>query len=178
MTIEVSIPHKGQSRESNIVKYCDYLAAAHDLKNPDIPQVFAGIGEHLNLTLRQLEKGFSNFALTASSFNSNSLYSAPLLIALCIIKTTNPKLFIRLQSKNIGYTEIFKSLNYTEDTEDDNFPMTHAMTWFKGCLMSDAEYLSFDLGSPERKIFDRTHIRSRREFFDATLDKVRIFNVN
>ncbi|MNJ38675.1 hypothetical protein D3C77_335270 [compost metagenome] len=178
LTIEAAIPKVCDDNSSIISKYCYHLAHALEIPdNSDAPQLFEAIGEHLSLTLRQLEKCFSNYMLALASGNFRSS-STPLLVALCTIKSTNPSLFKNLQRKDITYTKIFNSLSYVETEEHHSIVLRYIMTWIKSCLMEDHEYASCDKNSAERKNFDRINVPSRRGYFETTLSKVTNFSVN
>jgi hypothetical protein len=179
LTIEASIPKMCSDNTSIISKYCYHLAHTLEIpNNSDVPQLFEAIGEHLSLTLRQLEKSYSNFMLALASGNIRINHSAPVLVFLCIIKSTNPSLFNNLQRKDISYADIFNEISYVENEEQHSHLLRHTMTWIKSCLMSDSEYASYDLHSNERRVFQGTHISSRRDLFDFILSKVTNFSVN
>lgn len=179
LTIEASIPKMASENTSIISKYCYHLAHALEIpENSDAPQIFEAIGEHLSLTLRQLEKSYSNFMLALASGNFRINHSTPLLVFLCIIKSTNPSLFKNLQVKDISYGEVFNEINYIEDEEQHSHALRYTMTWIKSCLMNDDEYASYDLHSTERKIFQNIHVSSRRSHFDFILSKVTNFSIS
>lgn len=171
LTIEASIPNTCDDNTSIISKYSYHLAHKLEIpQNSDIPCIFAEVGEFLSLTLRQLEKSFSNYMLALASGNFRISHSAPLLVALCIIKSTKPSLFKSLQKKDITYTKIFETLNYVE-AEDHSTVLRYTMTWIKSCLMEDSEFSTYDINSLERKIFNGLHVSSRREHFNFILNK-------
>ena len=178
LTIEAVIPKICGDNTSIISKYCYHLAHILEIpQNSDVPQLFEAIGEHLSLTLRQLEKSYSNFMLALASGNFRVNQSAPLLVVFCVMKSINPSAFKSLQKKDITYTKIFNDINYSDAEVHHSSVLRYMMTWIKASLMDDSEYNSYDLHSAERKIFQGVHVSSRRDHFDFILNKVKNFSV-
>ncbi|MCU0119953.1 KAP family NTPase [Pseudomonas sp. B2M1-30] len=96
-TIEAELPLKGYSDKSTVSIYCEFLAEAHDVAHKDdVSILMAALGDHLNMTLRQMERAFSNYVITSMSGRIPNDEIIGLFIALCVIKVTHPTLFSEL----------------------------------------------------------------------------------
>lgn len=153
LTLEATLPKRSESRENDIEIYCRNLYERHELSNIDrnFVQLASALANHFNLTLRQLEKVFSNITLSLSSFSTQMRSTAEILILVCTIKTINPNLFARLVKNQLTYNELEKEIGFDKKNKND-YEVVHIMLWAEYCLISQDELKKLPDTHPVRKL--------------------------
>lgn len=179
LTFETDIPKKGRNEKSIVAAYCEHLAEAHDFDEKiDIVALFSAIGEHLRLTLRQLEKIYSNYALLVASLGEPTGNNVGLYAGLCAVRVSHPEIFERLRFVDISYVEFYKSLNYELDDEA-SYPhaLNFTLKWIGLLLMSDDELGTTSASSMESQISSTLRGRNRRSILTKAISDITIFNL-
>lgn len=177
LTLEASLPKRLQERNNDIDIYCRSLYARHELPanvDSDFVPFVSALSNHLNLSLRQIEKVYSNIALSLSSFSTPSQSTAPILILACTIKSIRPDLFKRLAKEDISFDELCKELHFIKSYETGSH-LTYMIMWANYCLMPDVEFetlpsnhqlkrLASSMWGGRRQAVLKTHIDSLINF--------------
>ncbi len=177
LTLEATLPKRSESRNNDIEIYCKNLYERHEMSGLDktfIP-LASTLANHFNLTLRQLEKVFSNIALSLSSFNSPSEITAEILLLLCTIKTINPSLFARLAKGQISYNELAKEINY--DKDKCAYQLVHIMLWANYCLIPENELKKLPETDPLRKLDDSMWGNFQKEILAQHISALTNFSI-
>lgn len=143
LTLEATLPKRLQDNRNDIEIYCRSLYTRHEFPNnidTDFIPLASSLANHLNLSLRQIEKVFSNIALSLSSFSApSSQTTTPILLLVCIIKSVMPELFARLAKNKLSFEELSKGLNFDQSSNTDN-QLEYIMLWAQYCLMPDDQF--------------------------------------
>ncbi|PKA67416.1 KAP-like P-loop domain-containing protein [Pseudomonas baetica] len=180
LTIEADIPLKGLSEKSTVSIYCEYLAEAHDLDDKeDVQVLMAALGDQLGMTLRQMERAFSIYALTSLSGRMPRDESIGLFVVLCVIKVTHPDIFFRIKNDTITYSEIYKTLNYIE-SGDKEYPheLNFSLKWLKALIISNDEYVKLPEDDYSKQLFSRGHRRNRKKMVEDATNRISTFNIS
>ena len=106
------------------------------------------LASHFNLSLRQLEKVYTNIAMLYSSSAENKLRLVPIITFISIIKVINTKLYLRLQKGDITYEQLCDEINLTDyldpDVSETNRKLHWLMMWIKYSIMSQEEFNLLD----------------------------------
>ncbi|WP_271103013.1 KAP family P-loop NTPase fold protein [Pseudomonas tohonis] len=146
INIETTIPKRTLDQYNNdIDKYIKKLIAAHELpkwgEERLILDCLAPLARHFNLSLRQLEKTFTNIAIIYSTSEENNLRLIPIIIFICTLKTIKPITFNKLLYNKINYRELCNETNLgalTESTPDER-SLKRMMIWIEFSTLSDNE---------------------------------------
>ncbi|RIJ09103.1 hypothetical protein DXT77_18360 [Pseudomonas sp. 91RF] len=178
-TIEAELPLKGYSDKSTVSIYCDFLADVHNVAHKeDVSVLMAALGDQLSMTLRQMERAYSNYVLTSMAGRIPNDEIIGLFVALCVIKVTHPKLFSELSKGVVSYSEVYATLNYDE-SDEEKFPheLHFSLRWIKALLMNDNEYSQLPESDFCKKLFSRSHRGDRKKTLHAAINKISIFNI-
>ena len=101
VSVETRIPkNTGDSYTNDLSKYSQKLLELHELETwgdeRNIIDCTEPLANHFNLSLRQLEKVFTNLALLYGSSTKNHLRLVPIIVFLSVVKVVNPQLFEKL----------------------------------------------------------------------------------
>ena len=146
INIETSIPKRINDKYNNdLDKYSKQLIKLHEFENvADIGTIYNCIyvfAIHFNLSLRQLEKVFTNLAFFYSATNENSLRIPPIIAFLSVIKVIKPKIFDKLYYKKITYEEVNNELKITtlENNQEMADKTNFVLNWLRFTLYTDEE---------------------------------------
>lgn len=151
--IETSIPKRiGTSYTNDLGKYCRKLVELHEFKIWGDERLIAECTEvlasHFNLSLRQLEKVFTNIAILYSSSAENHLRLTPIISFISVIKVVNTSLFQNLLNRNASFSQVCREtkLSDTVETEDNKTSgkLQWIMKWVKFSILSEQEFRDID----------------------------------
>jgi predicted KAP-like P-loop ATPase len=145
ITIEATLPKK-KGRNSNIQKYCHYLATQYEVTDKDWVELFTSLGTQLNCSLRELERIFSNLAIMLMTERPNADINTALTSAICVLKVMRPGIFLRMTDSNVSIQDIQDAFKYYPDPKSDNYVMEYVMKWLEMCVMSEDEFKNLDHG--------------------------------
>lgn len=151
INVETSIPKRTTDRYSNdIESYIRKLLQLHEITtwgdDHNIVDSLIPLAQHFNLSLRQLEKVFTNLAIIYSASAENHLRLIPIIVFISVVKVVNPNLFGNLLSGRISFSSLceelgFREVNGDEDAKPNLFWM---MNWVRFSMLSESEYQAID----------------------------------
>ncbi|MCK2182804.1 hypothetical protein [Halomonas getboli] len=100
------------------------------------------LANHFNLSLRQLEKVFTNLAVFYGASAENHLRLVPIVVFLAVIKVVDPSLFDELLHGRATYADVIEKLklhNLNEESES-NRRLYWLMQWVRYGLLSEKEF--------------------------------------
>lgn len=147
ITLEATIPKKmGERCENDLSKYSNRLLQLHELetweKDRDIIECIKPLANHFNLSLRQLEKVFTNIAVLYSSSTKNDLKIVPIIVFLCVIKVIDSQLFELLLHQQASFSKVSETLNLENlnDENENNKKLYWIMQWVRFSLLNEQEF--------------------------------------
>ena len=178
LTLEATLPKRLAKRRNDIDIYCKSLYERHELpKNHEtLITLTSALSNHFNLTLRQIEKVFSNIALSFSSFSSSTEPRAEILVLTSTIKAIMPALFTRLARNQLTFEELAKEIGYNQ-TSNGDYAMTYIMLWINYCIMSDEEFSKLDDHHPIKKLDDSIWGSFRKEILEQHINSLTNFSI-
>ena len=146
INLEAKIPKRSGDRCSNdLSKYSRKLFQLHELEtwgdDTSIIDCIDPFADHLNLSLRQLEKVYTNLSVFYSTDEKNRLRIVPIIVFLAIIKVVDPQLFDQLLHRKVSYGKVISILdlpNLNEENENDR-KLFWEMSWIKYALLNEQE---------------------------------------
>lgn len=149
ISLETTLPKKPNVRYSNngdIHKYCRRLLTLHGLEtwgdDINIIESIGALGNHFNLSLRQLEKAFTNLAIIYSTSAKTQLRLVPIIAFICVIKVIKPQIFSKLLNNEVSYSELHIEMNVDEFNEDIDYQrkLIWLMSWVRFGILKPAEF--------------------------------------
>jgi energy-coupling factor transporter ATP-binding protein EcfA2 len=187
INVETSIPKRVTDRYSNDIKiYVKKLLELHEIKtwgdDRNIVDCLIPLAQHFNLSLRQLEKVFTNMAIIYSASAENRLRLVPIIVFIAVIKVVNPNLFGNLTLGKISFKTLRVQLGFSELTDEEiqKHNLTWLLHWVRFSMLSESEYLSVDENDPIKQ-FERSLWSSgmdREQLLQMFCQKLSMFNVN
>lgn len=158
INIDATLPKRISDRHVNdIKKYCQKLYELHELETwgdeRTLITSLESLSTHFNLTLRQLEKVFTNIAVFYVSSAENELRLTPLTSFLAVIKVIHTSLFDDLLHKKVTYEHVCSVIGFINELNNDGSDriMTRLMSWVKFALIADEDYEKLDPQDPIRE---------------------------
>lgn len=153
--IETTLPKRAVFRDANDLNiYSKRLLELHALEHwgdgPMIIQCMAPLAAHFDLSLRQLEKTYTNLAIIYSTSSEDHLRLVPIITFIATLKVVQPKIFRKLSTGQITYGDLVQQLGFSTTKLDDisTRDLSKIVDWLGCCLLSDSELES--LGLTER----------------------------
>lgn len=184
-TIEANLPKSVSFGRYDIVTYSTKLFELHGFlqrhKRFYFKKYIDLLAAQFNLTLRQLEKVYSQLAIIYTSCPNSELNEA-LISFYTIIKVTDPDLFKRLNSTEINYSEILTRIELNNDSLDKASyrynDLKLILEWLEALYMTENEFND----SQEEKVIELREnkfygFRSRKEYIDYHFEKFNYFNI-
>ncbi len=151
INIETSLPKRiGDKYANDLAKYSEHLFDLHQIdvfKDPEnIISYISALANHFNLSLRQLERVYTNLALYYASVTKNHINLMPIISFLAVIKVVKPHIYEALSLENISYEEVFKEteLSDEEAENNDSYAIQYIGDWIKFSLMTANEFSALD----------------------------------
>ena len=148
INIETTIPKRISARHGNdLSRYSQKLLELHELEtwgdDRNIVDCIEPLAMHFNLSLRQLEKIFTNIAILYSSSSERHLRLVPIIVFISVIKVVNTSLFQSLLHQNVTYESLCNEVGLSDDMDPTNSKYNNKlhwlMMWVKYSLISDQE---------------------------------------
>ena len=147
VNIESKIPKRiGERYANDISTYSNKLLQLHELKtwgaDRDVIDCIEPLANYFNLSLRQLEKVFTNLAVIYGVSVENHLRLVPIIVFLSVVKVVDPQLFELLLYQNVSFAEVSEKLKFTDSNNDgDNSRKLHwIIQWVRFSLLSEREF--------------------------------------
>ena len=139
-----SLPKRGRRRHnSDYQKYCTALYDAHELTTLDderaLRKSLPELSQIFGLTLREMERLFTNVAVFYATASENQLRIPGLTAALAVIRIRYPLVYQRLREQRVSHGEFFVAVPELQQIPKDDEIVKYVQDWFKYCLMTDVE---------------------------------------
>lgn len=162
INIETKIPKQRDGRvNGDLKKYARKLLEIHELEtfgeDRTLVECLVPWAEHFNLSLRQLEKIYTNLALFYGSSRENDLILVPIVVFLATTKVVSPIIFERLMTQEISYAEVSEEFGFSFDKSESS-GLSHLVNWVRYAVLSQDEFSALDSDDPIRK-FSTAHQR-------------------
>jgi hypothetical protein len=146
INIDCKLPkNREPDRLNDYKKYCTRLYDLHELNTwgdaADLLDCVAILARQFDLSLRQLEKCFTNISIFYATVSERYYRLTPVIAFLSIIKVLKPSLYVGLGKGNISYKTFLEKLNLQEPEirDSDTRGLSFILFWMKFCLYSDEE---------------------------------------
>jgi len=147
--LEAKLPKRIDDRYANdLRKYINRLIQLHELQTwgdeRNIVDYLEAIANHFDLSLRQLEKVFTNLTVFYGASAENRLRIVPIIVFLAVIKVIKPMLFDGLLQQKISCSELIQKLNLQNIDENNqyNSKIDWMMEWMRYSLLTENEFNS------------------------------------
>lgn len=186
INIETTLPKRNDlnNYSNDIRSYSRHLLELHEFNafgdEEGLVEVLVPLGRHFNLSLRQLEKVFTNLAIIYSTSHENSFRVFPVFVLLSILKVVDPTVFSAIANNNFSFNQLSKKVGLSNLKEDDNREIFHVMNWMKYIMMTDDEFNELDPNDPVLRYGNglfRYNI-DRRNILAFFCSKMTLFKVN
>ena len=134
------------STTNDYLRYCNRLYDLHELETwgdkSELVDVMIVLSQHLQLSLRELEKCFTYISIFYGSVKQRSVRIKPIIAMLAVIKIRFPELYLRLGRKDVTANEVVKVVKLPEEDSDENEAhlLWYIASWAKYCLSTDEEF--------------------------------------
>lgn len=147
VNIETKLPkYTGERYTNDLSKYTNRLLQLHEMQtwgdDRNIIDCTEILANHFNLSLRQLEKVFTNLAVFYGASAENRLRLVPIVVFLANVKVVDPSLFDDLLHGRSSYTDVIEKLklqNLNEESKSDR-TLYWLMQWVRYGLLSEKEF--------------------------------------
>jgi energy-coupling factor transporter ATP-binding protein EcfA2 len=187
INVETSIPKKITDRYSNDIDlYIKKLLQLHEITTWGDDRLIADclipLAQHFNLSLRQLEKVFTNLAIIYSTSGENHLRLVPIIVFIAVVKVVNPNLFGSLLLGKISFGTLRVQLGFSElsEEEEDKHHLIWLLRWVRFSMLSESDYQGINENDPIRQ-FEQTlwsYGSDRKRLLQMFCQKLSMFKVN
>ena len=151
INIETTIPKKTGGRNDNdIDQYNKRLLDLHQIKtwgdDRSLLDSLEVLAKHFDLSLRQLERVYTNLAVFYASSAEDQFRLVPIIAFLAVIKVVNPSVYDALLHQTITYEELCRQTGLSEDEQEDrNMRNLQILAmWLKFSLITDEQFEQLD----------------------------------
>lgn len=155
INVETSIPKRVADRHSNDIElYIKKLLQLHEITtwgdDRNIVDCLIPLAQHFNLSLRQLEKVFTNLAIIYSTSGENHLRLVPIIVFIAVVKVVNPNVFENLLLRRISFSTLCEQLGFRElnEEEEGKRKLSWLMNWVRFSMLNESEYQGIDANDP------------------------------
>lgn len=159
INIETTIPKRTSDQHQNdLASYSKQLFKLHEIETwgdeRDILDCLTPLAQHFDLSLRQLEKVFTNLAIIYSTSAKNHLRLVPIITFVSVIKVIKPTLFITLMSKKTSYTELCREIGIDalDERKENERKLIRIMNWVKFSTLTELEYQKIENSDPVARL--------------------------
>ncbi|MHB1185177.1 MAG: KAP family P-loop NTPase fold protein [Desulfobulbia bacterium] len=187
INIETSLPKRTNDRYKNDLRiYSERLLVLHEIEtwgnNKFIIDCLDLLAQHFNLSLRQLEKVYTNLAIIYGTSASNELMLVAIITFISVIKIVNPSLFGKILAHQISFSDLCKEIGMSELNENnsDQRKLCGLMDWVRYSMLSEAEFKEIGDSDPIRKYDESLWNWSvgREQLLPIFCQKLSMFAVN
>lgn len=158
INVETSIPKRTNDQyNSDVVTYSKKLLELHEITtwgdDRNIIDSLTPLAHHFELSLRQLEKVFTNLAIIYSTSGEKHLRLVPVIVFIAVIKVINPDIFSKLLSRKISFSNLseqlkLQGLNEEHDNDRHRRTLFRLMSWIRFSILTESEYQATDPKDP------------------------------
>ncbi len=173
INIETTLPKdiSRQDGDNDIAKYNKVLFDSYKevggLGDKKILESLKVLAEYFDLSLRGLEKVYTNLAVFYAMLPDNHSVNPPSILSfLAIIKVIKPSVYKKLLHKEISYEELYKNIRLLDKREPQNQIMPQVVEYIKELIITDDEFRLLGIDCVRRvNIFLRDYNVARRQDF-------------
>ncbi len=146
INVETTVPKKmNDPRLNDVTKYCEHLRKLHELNvignNDQLLRHLKQLAIRFNLTLRQMEKVFTNIAIFYTITDQNEKPLVQIVSFVCVIRVIDNPLFQELSNGKVSYEELCSR----KDLSDQSISGQHSefsflLSWIKWAVATDLEF--------------------------------------
>lgn len=147
ISLEAKLPKRIEiNHTSDLSKYADKLIALHEIEtwgeNGAILNCIEQLANHFNLSLRQLEKVFTNLSLLYGTSTESQFRIVPIIVFVSVVRVVDPLLFDNLLYQKPSYEEVCRRLNFVnfDKNVELNRNFSWIIDWIRFALISDEEF--------------------------------------
>jgi energy-coupling factor transporter ATP-binding protein EcfA2 len=187
INVETSIPKRVTDRYSNDIElYIKKLLQLHEITtwgdDRNIVDCLIPLAQHFNLSLRQLEKVFTNLSIIYSTSGENHLRLVPIIVFISVIKVVNPNLFGSILLGRISFSALCEQLGFREFNEEEEVgrELFWLTNWIRFSMLNKSEYQRIGENDPIKR-FEQTVWRynvDRERLLQIFCQKLSMFTVN
>lgn len=150
INIECPLPRNTDRYTGDHKKYCNHLYASHQLNTwqdrEDLQDSMGTFSKALGLSLRDMEKCYSNLTLYYASVTENTLRIAPVIAFLAILKVKFPQIYKKIKISELSFDELVSSseLNLIFNSKEEDTLISWFVKWLKLFLITEEEYNKID----------------------------------
>lgn len=151
INIETIIPKKtGDRHDNDIDKYNRRLFESHQIvtwgDDRNLLDSLEVLAKHFNLSLRQLERVYTNLAVFYASSAENQIRLVPIIAFLAVIKVVDPSIYEELLYQKITYEDLCQRAGLSEgEQEERNMRKLQFLTmWLKFSLITEEQFEELD----------------------------------
>ncbi|HJV25641.1 MAG TPA: P-loop NTPase fold protein [Aromatoleum sp.] len=155
INVETTIPKRVSDRYGNDIElYSKKLLQLHEITtwgdDRNIVDCLVPLALHFNLSLRQLEKAFTNLAIIYSTSGENHLRLVPIIVFIAVVKVVNPNVFGNLLVGKISFSSLCEQLGFRElnEEEEGERKLLRLLRWIRFSVLTESEYQEIDANDP------------------------------
>lgn len=176
INIETFIPKRVSDRYSNDIElYIKKLLQLHEITtwgdDRNIVDCLIPLAQHFNLSLRQLEKVFTNLAIIYSTSGENHLRLVPIIVFIAVVKVVNPNVFGNLLLGKISFSSLCEQIGLPGINEEEggNRKLFWLMSWIRFSMLTELEYQGLDANDPIK--------RFQQSLWEYSVDRERLLPI-
>ena len=145
INIETAIPKKTdeQHYDNDIAQYNRRLFELHQIQTwgDDVLEYLEALAKHFNLSLRQLERVYTNLAIFYATSAKNKIRVVPIASFLAVIKVIEPFVYEELLYQKISYRDLCTKTRLLDEKEYQNERVLQLIVkYLKFSLVPEREY--------------------------------------
>ena len=151
INIETTIPKKtGGTHNNDIDNYNRRLFGLHKIEtwgdDRNLLESLGALAKHYSLSLRQLERVYTNLAVFYASSAENQFRLVPIVSFLAVIKVVDTSVYDALLHQRMTFEELCQRTGLSEGEQEDRNMRTlqHLIMWLKFSLITDEQFEQLD----------------------------------
>ena len=186
INIEATLPKKTGDRQNNDIDlYNKKLFHLHQIEtwgdDKDLLDSVEVLAKHFNLSLRQLERVYTNLAVFYASSVKNQLRLVTIVSFLAVVKVVEPSIYEGLLHQRVTYEELYQKtgLSNNEQEDRDMRKLQFIAMWLKFSLITEEQFEQLDKDDPLRSL-DRSlwnYNVERERLMPLFIQKLSMFTV-
>ncbi len=187
INVETSIPKRISDRHNNDIElYIKKLLELHEITtwgdDRNIVDYLIPLAQHFNLSLRQLEKVFTNLAIIYSTSGENHLRLVPIIVFCAVVKVVNPNVFENILLGKISFSTLREKLGFLElnEEEESKRKLFWLINWIRFSMLTESEYQGLNADDPIKR-FEQSlwqYNVERERLLKIFCQKLTMFTVN
>ncbi len=148
INIETAIPKKISKQYGNrdIARYNRKLCESHEFKTDksEVSAYLVALAKHFNLSLRQLERVYTNMAIFYATSAKHELKIVPIVSFLAVIKVIIPSMYDALLYQRITYEELCENTGLLHDKlkRSDKRMLQYIVMNIQYFLVTESDFVS------------------------------------